>query len=111
MFPAVREGSFMALFQDESDPSQTCWGAFNMLRDYYPNMTPIRDLRVRNFAQSMKVYFEYQILIVYFYQVCKLDQVNINMGRRLNSPSGFVSLIINSIFRYIFQFGDPEWQA
>jgi hypothetical protein len=37
--PMVKEGSFEAIFRDEqADPDNSCWNAFNQMRFYYAKL-------------------------------------------------------------------------
>ena len=58
--PIVREGSFEALFKDEQiDPSNSCWNAFNQMRNYYARLPGTEYLsRPSTFFQTLKRYLE-----------------------------------------------------
>jgi hypothetical protein len=76
--PLVREGSFEALFKNEQiDPSNSCWNAFNDMRNYYWQLPDPEYLtRPSTVFLVMKRYTEQVTLFFTFYWRCNLDKVN-----------------------------------
>ena len=54
---------------------------------------------------------EMMISIYAWYDECNLIRVNIELGKRFSSASGFFHMIVNTIFRIIAQTQNPVWQA
>ncbi len=52
---------------------------------------------------------ESQISFYDWVNSCNLMLVLVEIGKRVTSFSGFFHMIINGMFRYIAQVGDPVW--
>jgi len=78
----VREGSFEAAFKDEQrDPSNSCWNAFNQMRTYYEKLPGTNYLtRPSKFFQTLKKYIEALTLTFAFYWRCDLEKVNLDLS-------------------------------
>ena len=111
--PIVREGAFEVLFNDTvagSDPYNSCWLSFTTMRNYYSQMPSVLTLLdITQTFITFKRYSEYGCVFFEFYWACNLDQINVEMGKRLSNMSGFVDLLISSGFTYMNEMGNPTW--
>lgn len=108
----VKEGSFEALFKDSArDPGNSCWNAFNLLRETYAK-TPTIDslLTISQFFIVLKRYHEFGAVVYKFYWACDFETVNVELGKRSTSISGIVDLLIGAAFTYMNEIGSASWQ-
>lgn len=94
-----------------NDPSNACWTAFQTMQtslDALP--TPDNFGTLATVFLTIKTYINSAIIVASFYAVCNIDQINIEMGKRLTSVSGLADLAIGSAFTVMNEIGDPNWQ-
>lgn len=57
----------------------------------------------------MKEWMYFYSLMFEFYYACSFENIVITLGRRINSVSGFVDMVINLIFRYYEIYDNTVW--
>eukprot|EP00347_Sterkiella_histriomuscorum_P007653 403348093 len=108
-FDSVREGAFKQLFGNPNDPAQECYSSFQFMRLWFGLTPDLGKLSRGDFFKGIKVYMWAFQTLFGWYDKCDIDLVNVEMGKRFSSLSGFLHMVVNLFFRYLAQFSDPLW--
>lgn len=113
--PLVREGAFEVLFRDNrfnynDQTNNVCWNAFDKFRNNQQKLPSFTDLiQLQTMFTTTKRYIDAMQIFFEFYWKCDIEQVNVEMGKRLTSLTGFVDLVIGGVFQYVNKIKDPAW--
>ncbi|CDW73830.1 UNKNOWN [Stylonychia lemnae] len=108
-FNTVKEGAFKQLFGDPNDPTLGCYNSFLDMREFWKYKQPLTGVKPGQFLKNIKFYIYYSYTITNWYHQCNLDDIVIEMAKRVQSVGGFLHMIINLLFRFFAQTGNEEW--